>query len=310
MTTIRRLVFRSLTRLSTRLFTSQRSRILRSPKPILRQASPSLPIRSLSTAPPQLPQYPPPTLTFDIATGITSSTLLLVNHGMPNRGLKEISESSGSGDVTELVMKWQRMMETHLSAQVHVLTGLGYPPTEQGIAIYNQQLQQLMSSVLPDEADRLQRESRDLWRTTLGWAFGLPKPGEDGGKVAGEYEELGIQEAREIMYDVSVRMGSEDFLSVLRTEVRGLTDLKEKHTKMQELLIEMVYFGGMSDKADSLVERFDKEDETRGYIVLQALMALHQSDPLISQYVGGSMMKVFEAGGLSTEDIKNEASKQ
>ena len=74
------------------------------------------------------------------------------------------------------------MMEVHLSAQVHVLTGLGYPPTEHGIAIYNQQLSQLMSTLMPAEADQLQRDSRDLWRTTLGHAFGLPDPSEWEGK--------------------------------------------------------------------------------------------------------------------------------
>ena len=206
------------------------------------------------------------------------------------------------------------MMEVHLSAQVHVLTGLGYPPTEQGIAMYNYQLSELMSTLMPGQADKLQRDSRDLWRTTLGLAFNLPLPEDEGeGKVAGDYDELDVQQARELMYDVSVRMGSKDFLEILREEAGNISkdDMKRKHTKIQELLIEKVYFGDMAEEADCIVSRFSNgKNRTMGYVVLQSLMAKHQSDPLISQYVGQAMMKVFEASGIDEKDVRAQATSQ
>ena len=82
-------------------------------------------------------------------------------------------------------------------------TALGYPQSEQGLQIYNGQLQQLMSSAAPGEQEKLRVGSRDLWRTTLGHTFGMPRPNDPeanpGNKVMGVKEELGVVEARDVM---------------------------------------------------------------------------------------------------------------
>ena len=79
--------------------------------------------------------------------------------------------------------------------------------------------------------------------------------------------------------------------------------------QVQELLISHVYLDG-TDGANVLLSRFSSTSGEKAYVILQMLMAEHQSDPLISQYVGGAMMKVLEKAGLNKQTIAKEASSQ
>lgn len=170
---------------------------------LLSQGLAPLSARALSSSPPQMP---PPELTYERATGIIDTTLFYVNHGLSNKHLssiKDIPFPEDASTASKLVGKWQKMMEAHFSTQVTVLTALGYPQSEQGLQIYNGQLQQLMSSAAPGEQEKLRVGSRDLWRTTLGHTFGMPRPNDPeanpGNKVMGVKEELGVVEARDVM---------------------------------------------------------------------------------------------------------------
>ena len=175
-----------------------------------------------------------------------------------------------------------------------------------------------MSNSGPTDQEKLRILSRDLWRTTLHFAFTpdaiAPKSPD---------EELTIVRAREIMYMLSQRMVEPSFLSDVKSKglemdekMKTLTDQKEKnnlmalrHTMLQEMLISQIYLGGKTS-GQSLVEEFGFGPGEQGYVTMQSMMAEHQNDPLISQYVGGSMVKVMEAGGVGREQMMAQSKSQ
>jgi hypothetical protein len=66
-----------------------------------------------------------------MAFGIQNATELLIKHGVGMQKLKDIAKEGG--DTKTLVHRWQRMMEAYLGSQVHILAGLGYQPSENGL---------------------------------------------------------------------------------------------------------------------------------------------------------------------------------
>ena len=144
-------------------------------------------IRTFSAA---APQFTTPNLTFEMAKGISNTTLFYVNQGLANQSMKQINNITGDDLAPVLVRKWQKMMEAHFTTQVTVLTALGYPASEQGLQIYNGQLQQLMASASPDDQEELRLGSRDLWRTTMAWSFDMPRPDNTTNLVVGKHEEV------------------------------------------------------------------------------------------------------------------------
>jgi len=76
-----------------------------------------------------------------------------------------------------------------------------------------------------------------------------------------------------------------------------LLDLKNKHTLVQEYLINNVYLGG----DETILDMSNFGNTEGGYIKLQMAMAQHQNDPLIAQYLGSGMQKVMEAAGLNAQ---------
>jgi len=112
-------------------------------------------------------------------------------------------------------------------------------------------------------------------------------------------------EAREIMFNMSKLMSEEKFLAQIESECQSIlpTEVNLKHTKIQELLIDNVYLGS------DILNQFDENGE-KAYVTMQSLMAEHQSDPLISQYVGQAMMNVLQRAGMNEQAIKTEAGSQ
>ena len=155
------------------------SRILGSSSRLLKtsssSSSSSLRLLSSAAAPPTppTPQFAAPTLDHELAKGITDTTRFYVSRGIASQQLasiKSIEADPASADkvASRLVLKWQKMMEAHFTTQVTVLSALGYPQSEQGLQIYNSQLQQLMQNASPESQEALRVGSRDLWRTSLG----------------------------------------------------------------------------------------------------------------------------------------------
>ena len=75
---------------------------------------------------------PPDQLTVEMARGIAESTQFFLLHGLPYRRLQLLAQDKHMPVVT----KWQKMLETFLSTQIHVLAGMGYGASEQGLSQY------------------------------------------------------------------------------------------------------------------------------------------------------------------------------
>jgi len=243
---------------------------------------------------------PVPVLDTVMARGILSTTNFYLDHGITKTILLSIAKDKSTGEIDTklLVPRWQKMMEAFFGCQVHVLAGLGYHPSEEGLRAYNENLAQLMATSNPKDQDDLRVMSRDVWRKTLAKSFEVEFE---------ETSELSLMQARELMHKIGLKMNDEAFLSYVKStlgEADANSDdsksspmdiLKRKHTTMQETLIEHVYLGG----EPSVLEEAGFEKSEIGYVSLQIAMAEHQHDPLIAQYLGGGMMKVMEAAGLN-----------
>lgn len=257
---------------------------------------------------------PPSELTIDMAKGVQSATLLYIQHGLGRRRLDEIAKQSS--DVSTLVQRWQKMMEAFLGTQVHVLAGLGYTANEQGIALYNQHLAQLMQSTSPDLQEHIRIQGRDLWREVLCLAFDLDKDRD----FAGSFNELSIVDARNIMHKVSQRMQEPDVLEKVARLVSSSTDpnqnnnvtadITRKHTAVQEVLVHDVYLGKLPSSDNTLVQDCGFDNGVKGYVQMQCLMAEHQTDPLVMQYMGGAMIKLMQAAGIDLAALQQQQQQQ
>mmetsp|Transcript_2593 Transcript_2593/g.3890 ORF Transcript_2593/g.3890 Transcript_2593/m.3890 type:complete len:290 (+) Transcript_2593:42-911(+) len=283
-------MLRQFTSASKRIHSSSKFRFFRNDN--LRHGSRPL---SSSTPPPSNPEdmpRPPMFLTKEMAFGIQSATELFVRHGLGKQKLKDISKETG--DVKTLVSRWQRMMEAYLGTQVHVLAGLGYKPNEHGLQLYNQHVAMYMQNAEPDIQEELRIGTRDLWRFVLATSFNLSTE-----EIAAS--EMTIPEARDAMHKVSQKMQSPEILEAIAgkaakappTGNEGM-DMAMKHQMVQDKLVHDVYLGG----EPSLVEECGFQKGEKGYVLMQCVMAEHQNDPLVSQYVGSAMMRILKSAGI------------
>jgi hypothetical protein len=198
---------------------------LKSVKPrLLASASDNHALRSFSSPPsPDDPQVqyrpePPRELNLEMAEGIQSANLLILRHGVGNQRLKLLAES----DETPLVLKWQRMMEIYLGAQLHVVAALGYETNEQGIMMYTHHLAQFVSTCDPDTQESFRKVGRDTWRGMLATAFDL---GDD---LLKDYaEEMSIVDARNAVHKVASKLMEPAVLEAVMKRVSELPSSKQ-----------------------------------------------------------------------------------
>eukprot|EP01083_Nonionella_stella_P036732 100231_1 len=100
----------------------------------------------------------PFSLTKEMAFGIQSSTELFIKHGVGMQKLQEVAQEEGG--TKTLVFRWQKMMEAYLGTQVHVLAGLGYPPNENGLHLYNSHVAMFMQNTDPETQEELRIGTR------------------------------------------------------------------------------------------------------------------------------------------------------
>ena len=224
----------------------------------------------------------------EIAMGVQYATRMFMRHGIGKQRLDEISMDSS----LPLVNKWQKMMESFLGTQVHVLAGLGYPPDENGMGLYNHQLGTWLQDCDPDTQERMRTIGRDIWREVLCTAFGVK---------AEDLKEVDIVEARNMMHKVSQKMQDDKTLKLIAKKCMAIQPgedeqliIAAKHAAVQDVLVNEVYLGG----DPSIVAEFGFGNGGEGYVFMQCAMAEHQSDPLVAQYVGSAMMKIMTAAGL------------
>jgi hypothetical protein len=224
---------------------------------------------------------------------------MYMRHGVAKQRLEEIATVPH----VPLVTKWQKMMEAFLGTQVHVLAGLGYAPTEDGLGLYNYQLGSWLQSESPDTQERMRAIGRDIWREVLCTTFSIN---------VDDLKEVNIVEARNMMHKVSQKMQDDKTLKMIAKKCMAIEPSNDeqgeqlvtsaKHAVVQDVLVNEVYLGG----EPSLVSEFGFGDGEEAYVYMQCAMAEHQSDPLVAQYVGMAMMKIMTAAGLDMSGMQKK----
>lgn len=74
-----------------------------------------------------------------------------------------------------------------------------------------------------------------------------------------------------------------------KAQQRKQLEMAQRHHVVQEILLNEVYLGGNP----SLVEECGFGKGEKGYVRMQVVMAEHQSDPMVAQYVGSGEYRNF-----------------
>ncbi len=169
--------------------------------------------------------------------------------------------------------------------------------------MYNQHVAMFMQTADPDTQEKLRLGTRNLWRLVLSTSFDISI--EDI-----ESNEMTIVDARNCMHKVAQKMQEPEILEKISQKASKLEstgdatmDMAMKHQIVQDTLVSDVYLGG----DPSLVEECGFEGGEKGYVFMQCVMAEHQNDPLIGQYVGSSMMQLMKAAGIDMQGILENA---
>jgi len=253
----------------------------------------------------QFQATPPTELNMEMAQGIQTANHLILKHGVGRQRLELLSKEN----TMPLVVKWQRMMEIYLGAQLHVVASLGYQTDETGIMTYTQQLAQFVGTKCdPNTQDEFRAKGRDTWREMLTIAFDL-----DRDMIAEKYgNELSIVDARNIVHKVASALIEPEILEEVATRVGQLPpqsnpqiEMGLKHSIIQDVVVNQVYLGGDTP----LTEELGFGSGPQGYALMQYVMAYHESDPLCMQYTSSSMSKIWKAAGLDLEQSNPAAAK-
>mmetsp|Transcript_25449 Transcript_25449/g.55747 ORF Transcript_25449/g.55747 Transcript_25449/m.55747 type:complete len:334 (-) Transcript_25449:159-1160(-) len=268
------------------------------------------PFSSMEPLPPDDPQAqfkptPPTELNMEMAKGIQTANHLILKYGVGKQRLQLLSKESE----LPLVVKWQRMMEIYLGAQLHVVAALGYETNEQGIMMYTQQLAQFVGTKCdPMIQDEFRASGRVTWRDMLVIAFDL-----DQDTIAEKYgNELSIVDARNIAHKVASALIEPNILDEVATRVGQLPpqsdpqmEMGMKHSIIQDVVVNKVYLGGETP----LTEELGFGSGPKGYALMQYVMAYHETDPLCMQYTSSSMTKIWKAAGLDLGESSPVVSK-
>jgi len=241
----------------------------------------------------------------EMAKGIQTANHLILKYGVGKQRLQLLSKESE----LPLVVKWQRMMEIYLGAQLHVVAALGYETNEQGIMMYTQQLAQFVGTKCdPMIQDEFRASGRVTWRDMLVIAFDL-----DQDTIAEKYgNELSIVDARNIAHKVASALIEPNILDEVATRVGQLPpqsdpqmEMGMKHSIIQDVVVNKVYLGGETP----LTEELGFGSGPKGYALMQYVMAYHETDPLCMQYTSSSMTKIWKAAGLDLGESSPVVSK-
>lgn len=145
--------------------------------------------------------------------GVQYATRMYMRYGIGKQRLEEIAQARG----VPLITKWQKMMEAFLGTQVHVLAGLGYAPTEEGLGSYNYQLGSWLQGESPDMQERMRSIGRDIWREVLCATFDVK---------ADDMMEVDIVEARNMMHKVSQKMQDDKTLKMIAKKCMAIEPSK------------------------------------------------------------------------------------
>lgn len=257
-------------------------------------------VRSFSSLDSNFEPKPPDKLTSDMAEGILDTTQFYIRYGISKQRLHLLAQNPD----LPVIERWQQMMEIYITTQLHVIAGIGYPASAEGLGLYAQHL-----TVCIQSADATMRElftemRRDTWREIVATVFSIePK----------DIPILSIVDARKLMHKVASKMMEPDTLLAIQNQTAKIQDndiameLQRKHKILQEILVERVYLGvDSSDNAQqmSLVEETGFGSGAVGYAKLQCALSDHEGDPLMADYAASAMMKILSAAGIDIDSIQ------
>ena len=156
---------------------------------------------------------PPKELNMEMTKGIQQTNLLFIRHGVGKQRLQALANDNTMG----LTIKWQHMMETYLTCQLHVVSGLGFSADEKGLMEFTQQLGTFISGCSPDAQEEFRKVGRDTWREMLSIAFEL-----DDIIIEKFTDELSIVDARNIMHQVASQLVEPKILEMVATKCSQL----------------------------------------------------------------------------------------
>lgn len=239
---------------------------------------------------------PPDHLTAEMAEGILDSTQFYARFGISNQRLRQLSEVPETS--MTVIDKWQQMMEIYITTQLHVIAGIGYSPTQEGLTLYAQHLHRCIQSADATMKELFIEIRRDTWREIVATVFQL--------KVQ-DLPVLDIVQARNLMHKVSSKMIEPDTLLAIQSQTAKIQDtdmaveIQKKHTVLQAILVEKVYLSGTPQ---SLVEEAGFGPGAVGYAKLQCALSDHEGDPLMADYAASAMMKILSAAGIDIDSIQ------
>jgi hypothetical protein len=236
---------------------------------------------------------PPEKLTVEMAAGIADATQFYIRYGISNQRLKVLAADT----TLPLLQKWQTMMEIFLTTQVHVISGVGYAASEEGLTKYAMDLAECIQSTSDITMQELLRDTRrEIWREIVATTFNLNIT---------DIPTLSIVDARNIMHKIASKMIEPDILLEIQQRVSIISDdnpdmeIAKRHQVLQDIIVNRVYLGGNP----SIVQEAGLGSDETAYAKLQCAMSDFEGDPLIAQYASSAMVKIWTAAGLDIDSI-------
>merc|ERR1719296_398321 len=120
------------------------------------------------------------------------------------------------------------------------------------------------------------------------------------------------------MHKVAERMQQPEILELVAKKCAEIVptdnaadDMAHKHHIVQEVLVHHVYLNNNEDDNNnggkpSLVSECGFGEGEKGYVFMQCVMAEHQNDALVAQYIGSAMMRLLQAAGIDMAALQQQ----
>lgn len=172
--------------------------------------------------------------------------------------------------------RWQAFIGAFLPLQLEVVGPLGFTKDQAGHFDFNRQVSRAAL-----DSKEVAKAKKELWDFLMQTSFGIT-----------EFPTLEIDEARQLMMDITDALISEFFLAkvdVLRESFTQDTTLQERQKKLTELIVPLQAL---------IMRRYGFEGDL-GYIRAQRALSDHTHDPLIKEQMELGYHLVFERAGLT-----------
>jgi len=170
-----------------------------------------------------------------------------------------------------LMEKWARFLIVILPIQLRVIKALGFGDNQAALANFNEQYMRASEEDLS-----LRMLNSNKWKFLLEKAFGVT-----------EFKEMTLEEARNLIEDISQEMTSESFLEKLDVAIAQLKDPNSMNEKRQ-ILLSLLFPMQMA-----IMEKHGFGGE-KGYVQAQRALIEYHYDHIISGHATQAQNTVFK----------------